>query len=257
MSEASQGPVELDETRRTRPMPKGLLLGSLALLGLMVVLAPFVLSSGSQSGTPEVPALVDDAGTLAGGVVTETEQGRAPSDTGPEVPPNTVPVGLADPEPGPAAPWVDEQNRLEARLASVEQAVERLRQRQAVVAADLDTLVAGEPWAQAEAARGADPAALQAVEDQAERLQSLEGRLGRLEAAQRTRAAAAAPPFELVAIDWWNGEPYATLHSQGRYTRIQEGESVSGWALDRIDATRREAAFRQADRVVRLTAQGG
>jgi hypothetical protein len=70
---------------------------------------------------------------------------------------DAMPIGLADPEPIPVAPWMDEQTRLEARLATVEQDLERLRQRHAVVAADLDTLVAGEPWAQAEAVRVADP----------------------------------------------------------------------------------------------------
>jgi hypothetical protein len=102
---------------------------------------------------------------------------------------DAMPVGLGDPEPIPVAPWVDEQTQFEERLATVEQDLERLRQRHAVVAADLDTLVAGEPWAQAEAVRVADDSALEAVEAQAERLQSLEGRLSRLEAAQRARAA--------------------------------------------------------------------
>jgi hypothetical protein len=170
---------------------------------------------------------------------------------------DAMPVGLGTPEPIPVAPWVDEQAQFEERLATVEQDLERLRQRHAVVAADLGNLVAGEPWAHAEAMRVADDSALEAVEAQAEHLELLEGRLSRLETEQRARTTVAAPPFQLVAIDWWNGEPYATLRSQGRYTRIQEGESVSGWALERIDAARSEAAFRQADRVVRLTAQGG
>jgi hypothetical protein len=257
MSDTTQGPVEIDESRSMRPMPKGLLLGGLAVLGVIVLMGSFILSGGSRSEGGEATAFADDLQALAGDVEAEPGTDRVPADLGPDASPlalNRLPVGLADPEPIPVVPWEDEQTRLEARLAIVEQDLERLRQRHAVVAADLDTLVAGEPWAQAEAVRVADPSVLEA---HAERLQSLEGRLSRLEAAQRTRAAAAAPPFQLVAIDWWNGEPYATLRSQGRYTRIQEGESVSGWALERIDATGREAAFRQADRVVRLTAQGG
>jgi hypothetical protein len=260
MSDTTQGPVESYESRTTRPMPKGLLLGGVAVLGVIVLMGSFILSGGSRSDGGDAAGFADDPQALAGDVEAEPGPGRATTDVGLEAPPvglDGVPIGVADPEPTPVLPWEDEQARLEARLATVEQDLERLRQRHAVVAADLDTLVAGEPWAQAEAVRVADPAALEAVEDQAERLQSLEGRLSRLEAAQRARAAATAPPFHLVAIDWWNGEPYATLRSQGRYTRIQEGESVSGWALERIDATRREAAFRQADRVVRLTAHGG
>ena len=260
MSDTTQGPVESDESRTTRPMPKGLLLGGLGLLGVIVLMGSFILYSGSTSEGGDAAAFADDPQALAGNLEAGPEQGRAPAGLGPDTSTLTldgVPVGLADPEPIPVVPWEDEQTRLEARLTVVEQDLERLRQRHAVVAADLDTLVAGEPWAHDEAVRVADPAALEAVEDQAERLQSLEGRLSRLETEQRARTVAAAPPFQLVAIDWWNGEPYATLRSQGRYTRIQEGESVSGWALERIDATRREAAFRQADRVVRLTAQGG
>jgi hypothetical protein len=260
MNETTHGPVEIDESRTTRPVPKGLLLGGVAVLSVIVLMGSFILSVDSRSEGGEAAAFADDPKALAGDVEAEPGPGRAPADAGPEASPvslDAMPVGLGTPEPIPVAPWVDEQTQLEARLATVEQDLERLRQRHAVVAADLDTLVAGEPWAQSEAERVADPSALEAVEAQAERLQSLEGRLTRLEAAQRTRAAAVAPPFQLIAIDWWNGEPYATLRSQGRYTRIQEGESVSGWALERIDATRREAAFRQADRVVRLTAQGG
>jgi len=260
MNETTHGPVEIGESRTTRPMPKGLLLGGVAVLGVIVLMGSFILSSGSTSEGGDAAAFADDSQALAGDVEAESGPGRATTDVGLEAPPvvlDGVLIGVADLEPIPLLPWEDEQARLEARLTVVEQDLERLRQRHAVVAADLDTLIAGEPWAQVEAVRLADPAALEALETEAERLQSLEGRLSRLEAAQRTRAAATAPPFHLVAIDWWNGEPYATLRSQGRYTRIQEGESVSGWALDHIDATRREAAFRQADRVVRLTAQGG
>ena len=256
MSDTTHGPVDIDESRTTRPMPKGLLLGGVAVLGVIVLRGSFILSGGSKSEGGEGVAFADDPEALAGDVEAEPGPGRAHDDLGPEASPvslDAMPVGLGDPEPIPVAPWMDEQTQFEERLATVEQDLERLRQRHAVVAADLDTLVAGEPWAQAEAAHVADPSALEA---QAEHLQLLEGRLSRLEAAQRARAAA-GPPFELVAIDWWNGEAYATLRSQGRYTRIQEGESVSGWVLERIDAARREAAFRQADRVVRLTAQGG
>jgi hypothetical protein len=257
MNETTHGPVEIDESRTTRPVPKGLLLGGVAVLSVIVLMGSFILSVDSRSEGGEAAAFADDPKALAGDVEAEPGPGRAPADAGPEASPvslDAMPVGLGTPEPIPVAPWVDEQTQFEERLATVEQDLERLRQRHAVVAADLDTLVAGEPWAQAEAVRVADPSVLEA---QAERLQSLEGRLSRLETEQRARTVAAAPPFQLVAIDWWNGEPYATLRSQGRYTRIQEGESVSGWALERIDATRREAAFRQADRVVRLTAQGG
>ena len=260
MSDTTQGPVEIDESRSTRPMPKGLLLGGLAVLGVIVLMGSFILSGGSTSEGGDAVAFAGDPEALAGDVEAEPWPGRAPADLEPEASPVTldgVPIGVADLEPIPVAPWEAEQTRLDARLAIVEQDLERLRQRHAVVAADLDTLVAGEPWTQAAAERVADPSTLEALEAQAERLQSLEGRLSRLEAAQRARAAATAPPFHLVAIDWWNGEPYATLRSQGRYTRIQEGESVSGWVLERIEAARREAAFRQADRVVRLTAQGG
>ena len=260
MSDTTQGPAEIDESRTTRPMPKGLLLGGVGVLGVIVLMGSFILSGDSRSEGGEAATFADDPQALAGDVEAEPGPGRAPADLGPDASPLTldgVPIGLADLEPIPVAPWMDEQTRLEARLTTVEQDLERLRQRHAVVAADLDTLVAGEPWTQAEAVGIPGPSALEAVEAQAERLQSLEGRLSRLEAAQRTRAAAVAPPFQLIAIDWWNGEPYATLRSQGRYTRIQEGESVSGWVLERIDATRREAAFRQADRVVQLTVQGG
>ena len=219
MSETTQGPVEVDEIRTKRPMPKGLLLGGVAVLGVIVLMGSFILSGGSKSEGGEGVVFADDPETLAGDVEAEPGPGRAPADAGPEASPvslDAMPVGLADPEPIPVAPWVNEQTQLEARLATVEQDLERLRQRHAVVAADLDTLVAGEPWMQAEAVRVADDSALEAVEVQAERLQLLEGRLSRIEAAQRTRAAAAAPPFQLVAIDWWNGEPYATLRSQGR-----------------------------------------
>lgn len=263
MSETPQGPVEIEQTSEVRPMPKGLLLGGVAVVGVIVLMGSFILSGGSKSEGGDAAPFADEPEVLAGDAEAESGPGEAPAGARPEASPVTldvrddVPIGVADLEPIPVVPWVDEQTQLEARLATVEQDLERLRQRHAVVAADLDTLVAGEPWAQAEAVRIADDSAFETVEVQAERLESLERRLSRLEAAQRTRAAATAPPFQLVAIDWWNGEPYATLRSQGRYTRIQEGESVSGWALERIDATGREAAFRQADRVVRLTAQGG
>lgn len=251
------GPGPIEESQTTRPVPKGVLIGGVALLGVMVVLGSLMLSGGSE----EAPTPFHDAPEALAG---DAEAGAAqPAPEEPTVGDDFFPIGLADPQPAPVAPWVGEQTRIEDRLEVLEQDLERLRQRHAVVAADLDTLVAGEPWAQIEAVGAtdgdADSAVLEAVAEQAERLQSLEARLQRLEAERqaRARAEASAPPFQLVAIEWWSGEPYATVRSQGRYMRIQEGDSVSGWALDRIDAPGQMAAFRRAGRMVQLTAQGG
>ena len=255
MTDSTQsGPGPIEENHPTRPVPKGLLIGGVALLGAMVVLGSLILSGDSEEApTPfhDAPeALAGDA--EAGAVQAEPEDPTTGEDF--------FPIGLADPQPAPVAPWVGEQTRIKDRLEALEQDLERLRQRHAVVAADLDTLVAGEPWAQTEGVSAEDnSAALEALQAQAERLQSLEARLQRLEAERqaRARAEASAPPFQLVAIEWWSGEPYATVRSQGRYMRVQEGDSVSGWALDRIDAPGQTAAFRRAGRVVQLTVQGG
>ena len=247
------GPGPIEENHPTRPVPKGLLIGGVALLGAMVVLGSLIPSGDSESPTP----FNDAPEALAG----DAEAGAAqPAPEEPAVGDDFFPIGLADPQPAPVAPWVGEQTRIKDRLEALEQDLERLRQRHAVVAADLDTLVAGEPWAQTEGVSAEDnSAALEALQAQAERLQSLEARLQRLEAERqaRARAKASAPPFQLVAIEWWNGEPYATVRSQGRYMRVQEGDSVSGWTLDRIDAPGQTAAFRRAGHVVQLTVQGG
>ena len=255
MTDSTQsGPGPIEENHPTRPVPKGLLIGGVALLGAMVVLGSLILSGDSEEApTPfhDAPeALAGDA--EAGAVQAEPEDPATGEDF--------FPIGLADPQPVPVAPWVGEQTRIKDRLEALEQDLERLRQRHAVVAADLDTLVAGKPWAQTEEVSAEDnSAALEALQAQAERLQSLEARLQRLEAERqaRARAEASAPPFQLVAIEWWNGEPYATVRSQGRYMRVQEGDSVSGWTLDRIDAPGQTAAFRRAGHVVQLTVQGG
>jgi len=250
------GPGPIEENHPTRPVPKGLLIGGVALLGAMVVLGSLIQSGDSESPTP----FNDAPEALAG----DAEAGAAqPAPEEPAVGDDFFPIGLADPQPAPVAPWVGEQTRIKDRLEALEQDLERLRQRHAVVAADLDTLVAGKPWAQTGAVGApdgdADSAVLEAVAEQTERLQALEARLQRLEAERqaRARAEASAPPFQLVAIEWWSGEPYATVRSQGRYMRVQEGDSVSGWALDRIDAPGQTAAFRRAGRVVQLTVQGG
>jgi hypothetical protein len=48
MNETTHGPVEIDESRTTRPMPKGLLLGGVAVLGVIVLMGSFILSGGSK-----------------------------------------------------------------------------------------------------------------------------------------------------------------------------------------------------------------
>jgi hypothetical protein len=66
MSETTHGPVEIDESRTRRPMPKGLLLGGVGLLGVIVLMGSFILSGGSKSEGGEGVAFADDPEALAG-----------------------------------------------------------------------------------------------------------------------------------------------------------------------------------------------
>jgi hypothetical protein len=259
MSDPTQQPPlgpAFDESRTTRPMPKGMLLAGAALTLLMILGGALIVSGGPEADGRDPVTFPAETGPLPG----EAESQRAGESPEPEAsgkPLDGMSIGDADPELLPVAPQlVDEVASLHERLATVEPDLERLRQRHASLAGTLDTLIAGEPWARP---AGPESEVLEEVRVHAESLRRVERRLDLLEAAhrERTRAAASGPPFELIAIDWWNGEPYATLRSQGRYTRVQEGESVSGWSLDQIDVTRRGAAFQQSGRVVRLTVQGG
>jgi hypothetical protein len=227
--------------RASRPMPMGLLVGATALALLVGMGGAVILAKGPDTdGSRSVGPLPVETPEAAESVLDPTPL-DAPSEF---LEPGALPVAR------------DEVEQLHERLAELEHELERLRQRHAGLATVMDTLIAGEPWARA---TGHDAAVLDEVRAHAERLARAERRLNTLEAVQRecTRAAASQPPFELIAIDWWNHQPYATLRSQGRYTRVQEGESVSGWLLDRMDGTRREAVFRktQSGQVVHLTAQ--
>jgi hypothetical protein len=260
MSDPTQQPPlgpAFDESRTTRPMPKGMLMAGAALTLLVILGGALIVSGGSEADGGDPVTFPAETGPLPG----EAESQRAGESPEPEAsgkPLDGMSIGDADPELLPVAPQlVDEVALLHERLATVESDLERLRQRHASLATTLDTLIAGEPWARRAAPES--EVLVEAVRVHAESLRRVERRLDLLEAAhrERTRAAASGPPFELIAIDWWNGEPYATLRSQGRYTRVQEGESVSGWSLDQIDVTRRVAAFQQSGRVVRLTVQGG
>ena len=76
MSDTTQGPVEIDESRSTRPMPKGLLLGGLAVLGVIVLMASFILSGGSKSAGGGAAGFADDPETLAGDVEAEPGAGQ-------------------------------------------------------------------------------------------------------------------------------------------------------------------------------------
>jgi hypothetical protein len=243
-SETHRSPLE--DTATPRAVPTAILIGG-ALLGGLMLVAGLFLSSGGERGGDAQPQFAIDAGPLPGEI-----EGAQPWD---EVDEAMDPFEQA--ERLPAAPeWQDVAAELQERLATVEENLERLRQRHATVAADLDTLVAGEPWASQEAP---ESPFLEEVRGHAQSVQRLEQRLDRLEAErqERARVAAVKPPFDLIAIDWWNREPYATLLSEGRYTRVQEGEGISGWSLDELDVTRREAAFSRAGQVVRLRVQGG
>lgn len=248
-SETHRSQVEDTSTRRA--VPTGILIGGVLVGGFMLVAGLFLFSGEKSSGDAQLQFAIDP-GPLPGEV--ETEPGAQAWD---------AVNGILDPdpidraEPLPAHPeWKDEVTELRDRLATAEGSLEHLRQRHASVAASLDILIAGEPWARQ---KSSEIQVLDEVREQAQSVRRLEQRLDRLEAEhqERARAAAAQPPFELIAIDWWNREPYATLLSEGRYTRVQEGESISGWSLDEMDVTRREAAFSRAGQVVRLRVQGG
>jgi hypothetical protein len=246
-SETHRSQVEDTSTRRA--VPTGILIGGVLLGGFMLVAGLF-LFSGGENGVDAQPQFAIDAGPLPGEI--EIEPDAQAWDAVHEV---LDPTDRAEPLPAPPE-WKDEVTELRDRLETVEGSLEHLRQRHASVAASLDILIAGEPWARRESS---EIQVLDEVREQAQSVRRLEQRLDRLEAERqdRARAAAAQPPFELIAIDWWNREPYATLLSEGRYTRLQEGESISGWSLDEMDVTRREAAFSRAGQVVRLRVQGG
>jgi hypothetical protein len=240
---------QVEDTSIRRAVPTAILIGGVLLGGFMLMAGLFLFSGGENSVDAQ-PQFAIDAGPLPGEI--ETEPGAQAWDAVHE---DLDPIDRA--EPLPAHPeWQDEVTELRDRLETVEGSLEHLRQRHASVAASLDILIAGEPWARQ---GSSEIQVLGEVREQAQSVRRLEQRLDRLEAErqERARAAAAQPPFELIAIDWWNREPYATLLSEGRYTRVQEGESISGWSLDELDVTRREAAFSRAGQVVRLRVQGG
>lgn len=256
-TDASLPPLDPDpispDAGTPRPPPKALLLGGAALVLVMIVGTTLIFSRGQDADPTAVFAadlegpLASDAESDAG---TDTDSLSALPD---------IPAPLT--EPAPPAVTRDQWDALEQRLRALEQRLQQQGRSVAVLGAELDALMANKPWETSRHSPAGDdgPLAAQLTKQQTT-LAGLEQRLARLESAHRAaaRTAATPPPFELVAIDWWDGHPLATLHSQGRHARLRVGESLSGWRLEQLDATAREARFSRPDgRSLRLTVGGG
>ncbi|WP_299314966.1 hypothetical protein [uncultured Halomonas sp.] len=244
-------PIPVQPDAQPSAPPKPLLLGGAALVLIMIVGTTLIFSRG-DSGSEEVELL-----PTPGALSIDAESGNG---LDPATDPLSPSSPLSDPSPAPSVTR-QQWDEMEQRLEDLEQRYQHLGRRMAALGGELDTLMADKPWETVHPPGGDNDGTLEAqLTAQQTTLAGLEQRLARLESAQRAaaRAAATQPPFELVAIDWWDGHPFATLHSQGRHARLRVGESLSGWRLEQLDATAREARFSQPDgRSLRLTVGGG
>jgi hypothetical protein len=75
------------------------------------------------------------------------------------------------------------------------------------------------------------------------------------ESAAKTASDISKPtlPFQLVAIDLWNHQPYATLSHRGRLEKATVGEALAGWTVADIDLSRQQVVFRRDDRQLAQT----
>ena len=251
------------EAPQLQPPPKGLIIGGGAIVVLLVVSAVTLFGGGGESDSP-VAYEVDGAGALAGDV--EADDVTPLGDTAAEAVEaddvSALPMEHADPQ--------IEAGRLDDlahRLEMAEDQLARLDERMSMLITSVDQLLDEAPWEAT--GNGQAPlddekltnlseqmAALQGTQDN---LKALDRRVAGLESAHRaaSRARASRPPFTLVAIDYWDNRPYATLESDGRHARLSEGDRLSGWQLHRLDPANRKARFIRPDgRMVSLSVEG-
>ncbi|MCG5495547.1 hypothetical protein [Ectothiorhodospira variabilis] len=250
------------ETPQLQPPPKGLIIGGGAIVILLVVSAVMLFGGGGESDP--VAYEVDGAGALAGDV--EADDVAPLADATVEAVEaddlSALPMEHADHQPD--AGRLDD---LAYRLEMAEDQLARLDERMSMLITSVDQLLDETPWEAA--GNGQAPLNDEKLADLSERVAALQGtqddlkalgrRVAGLESAHRaaTRARASRPPFTLVAIDYWDNRPYATLESDGRHARLSEGDRLSGWQLHRLDPPNREARFIRPDgRMVSLSVEG-
>jgi hypothetical protein len=61
-------------------------------------------------------------------------------------------------------------------------------------------------------------------------------------AAQRKQATS-RPPFDVDAIDLWDGSVYVAISQNGQVTFLREGDQRSGWLVTQIDRPRGRVEF--------------
>ncbi len=244
------GPPNSDPPR-VQPMPKGFRMGAIlvvlgvAAAGVWIFLGPPVGSKGGGT-QPMSDARFE----------VFADETSAPSEWG-------------VPEPTDAAWMEDALDTLNQRLERLETEIQHLQRRHGVLATELDTFMADPPWQRdaPDVARIND--ALQAQQEQWAHLEeqwgALTQRVDDLALAQRTlvaqrnqaRSLPPRPPFSVVAIDWWNGEPYALLAHEGAYARLPVGERLGGWQLEALEPVARRAVFERSGHRVTLRVEEG
>ena len=181
----------------------------------------------------------------------------------------TTPAEWVGPEPTEGA-WIEDAlDVLTQRLERLETDIQHLQRRHGVLATDLDTLMADAPWQREASGTAQVTDALLAQQERWARLDeqwaALTQRVDELASVQRTlvsqrnqaRTLPPRPPFTVVAIDWWNGEPYALLVHEGAYTRMPVGERLGGWQLESLEPVSRRAVFMRSGQRVTLSVEGG
>ncbi|AHK80780.1 hypothetical protein M911_14230 [Ectothiorhodospira haloalkaliphila] len=250
------------EPPQLHPPPKALIIGGGAIIVLLVVSAVMLFGGGGDADPVTYEG--NGAGALAGDVEAGEEasirDAHAESFEADDLPPLPVDLSADRPE-------ADRLDDLGRRLSTTEDRVADLDERMSTLITSVDHLLDEAPWEAA--GNGQAPLNNEKLASLSEQVAALQGtpntlkaldrRIASLESAHRaaTRARANRPPFTLVAIDYWDNRPYATLESDGRHARLSEGDHLSGWQLHRLDPSTREARFIRPDgRMVSLSVEG-
>jgi hypothetical protein len=61
---------------------------------------------------------------------------------------------------------------------------------------------------------------------------------------KKRKTVIAVPPFQVDAIDLWDGVAYVAVSHKGRAAFLKEGEQQSGWSVTRIDRLKGDVGFR-------------
>ena len=87
------------------------------------------------------------------------------------------------------------------------------------------------------------------IDDAQSSLQAIARDVHVLKVAQKKRSAAqrkqatSRPPFDVDAIDLWDGSVYVAISQNGQVTFLREGDQRSGWLVTQIDRPRGRVEF--------------